>query len=195
VFGQAVRARQIARGHLAADARCIARCLVFDLRPVFIHRNIFEALLSFADHYREKYHPYPVEAPDAGTALEISILRMAYHYVEMFASWTHFARRSGRVLTLSYEENRRDWPQAAARALEHSGYAVDRARLEEAVTASEAAIKRDPHSVRYSTGGKRDATMIDPETVERVRRVYRAFPGVDFSPIDPFIDQEADAQR
>ena len=46
---QALRRRHIARGPLVASARCLIRCIAYDVKPVFIHRNIFEALLRFGD--------------------------------------------------------------------------------------------------------------------------------------------------
>lgn len=184
-FEHAVRAGQIARGHLSANARCIARCVLYDLRPVFLHRNIFDCLLSYADHFRTKYYPYPFSVPEGPLATDVAIFHMAFHYVEMFASWSNLARRTTRVLTLAYEDNRRDWRAAAEKVLTHSGIPVDRARLEQAVSEAQAVAESDPTRVRYAKGGVRDQNLIAPDTKERIRGLYRIFPGVDFSPIDP----------
>lgn len=184
VFEQAVRGHQIARGHLVADARCITRCVAYDLRPVFLHRNVFDSLLSYVDHFQRKYRPYSYVIPDPATGLDAAVLQMAFHYVEMFASWSHFARRSGAVLVLAYEDNRADWAGAARRVLEHSGIPVDEQRLNQALAKSNEAVTSDPHSVRYSQGGRRDRSQVDPDTMARVRRLYRLFPEVDFTPVD-----------
>ena len=184
-FEQAIRRRQIARGHLSANARCISRCLMFRLRPIFLHRNIFDCLLSYADHIRAKYYPYPFAVPEGPAAIDVAIFHMGFHYVEMFASWTHFARRSDRVLLLAFDDNRRDWTGAAQKALVHSGIPVDRLRLEQAVADAEGFVESNPFRIRYAKGGVRDRGLVDPAMKERIRGLYRVFPGVDFSPIDP----------
>ena len=183
-FERTIRTRQITRGHLSANARCLSRCLMYDLRPVFLHRNIFDCLLSYADHFRTKYYPYPFELPDSPVAIEAAVLHMAFHYVEMYASWMHFARRSGCVLTLSYEDNRRDWRAAAERVLVHSEIPVERDRLDRAIAEANDLVETDPFSVRYNRGGARDRSLVDDATKARIRRLYAVFPGIDFSPID-----------
>lgn len=181
----AIGAREIARGHLSANARCLTRCVLYDLRPVFVSRNIFESLLSYAEHFTGKYYPYPFEVPAGPVAIDVASFHMAFHYVEMFASWSHFARTSDRVLTLTYEENRRDWTAAAARVLAHSGIAVEADRLARAVEETEKLIEIDPTRVRYALGGSRDQNVIGASMKTKIRSLYQIFPGVDFSPIDP----------
>lgn len=184
MFERALRARQIARGHLSANARCVSRCVLYDVRPIFIHRNIFDSLLSFSDHFRTRYYHFPFSVPADATAIDTAIFRMAFHYVEMFASWWHFGRASDRVLTLAFEDNRKDWRAAAERALVHSGIEVDPDRLDRAIAEANDLVETDPFRVRYAAGGVRDRGRIDPAMAKRIRGLYRIFPGVDFSAID-----------
>lgn len=181
----AIGAREIARGHLSANARCLTRCVLYDLRPVFVSRNIFDSLLSYAEHFAGKYYPYPFAVPAGPAAIDIASFHMAFHYVEMFASWTHFARTSDRVLALTYQENRRDWTAAAARVLAHSRIAVEPERLARAVEETEKLIETDPTTIRYVLGGSRDQSDIGASMKAKIRSLYQIFPGVDFSPIDP----------
>jgi hypothetical protein len=184
LFERAIAPRQIARGHLSANARCVTRCVLYDIRPIFIHRNIFDCLLSFADHFRSKYYHYPFAVPEGAAALNASMFRMAFHYVEMYASWWHFSRATDRVLTLAYEDNRQDWRTAAEQALVHSGIDVEPERLDRAVEEATSLLESDPGQVRYAKGGVRDRGSVDPAMAERVRGLYQVFPGVDFSAID-----------
>lgn len=184
VFEQALRPGSIVRGHLSANARCIARCIAYNIKPIFIYRNIFESIMSFSDHFKEKYYPYPFFIEE-DVALKVGALKMAFHYVEMYASWFHMEKRYGKVLIMSYEENKKDWFSAAEKILYHSGLSVDHKKLKNAVNDSADIIKSDPARVRYNKGGDRNWKNMDEQLVSLIRSAYRAFPGVDFSPIDP----------
>ncbi|MFX4219979.1 MAG: hypothetical protein ACMVO3_02745 [Thalassobaculum sp.] len=185
LFDRAARTPAIARGHLAGHPTCLARCALFGIAPVFVHRNIFTSLLSYADHMQNTVYGLPYRPPSGAAALNAAVLRMAFHYVEMFASWTHTASLTNRVLVMSYEENRGDWIAAAERVLRHVGLPVDRDRLEDAAARSGALAKTDPRAVRFRTGGDRNHDSVDPSIKEQVRALYALFPTVDFSPIDP----------
>lgn len=187
-FTKGARNHVIARGHLPGNPPCLTRCIMFGLRPVFIHRNIFASLLSFADHIRETEHAIPFDVKDQETALNAAVMRMAFHFVEMFATWSFVAERSD---LLSYEENREDWEGAARRMLEHTGIPVDRSRLKAAVETAQRLTESDPAMVRYRKGGVRDTAMLGPDLKHRVRKLYEIFPDADFSPIDPDIDSLA----
>lgn len=187
LFDGAARTPAIARGHLAGHPTCLARCALFGVSPVFIHRNIFTSLLSYADHIQNTVYGLPYQPPRGGAALNVAVLRMAFHYVEMFATWTHAASQTKRVLVMSYEENRNDWILAAERVLRHVGLPIDRARLEASAGRSGALTESDPTAVRFRTGGNRNHDAIDPSVKEQVRALYALFPTIDFSPIDPEI--------
>jgi hypothetical protein len=173
LFHAGINARGIVRGHVSANTRCVARCVALGLRPVFIHRNLFSALQSYADHMRGIHYTYPFDVPEGVPGIEVAAYRMAFHYVEMFASWIHFAQKSGSVLVLSYEANRNDWAAAAARVLAHCGQEVDAARLGEAVSKAEVIRDNDPSRVRYKAGGRRCSGLIGDVLRERIRILYQ----------------------
>lgn len=185
LFDSAARTPAIARGHLAGHPTCIARCALFGISPVFIHRNIFASLLSFADHIQSTAYGLPYRPPVGAEALNVAVARMAFHYVEMFATWMHLASQTNRVLVLSYEENRDDWTVAAERVLRHVGLPVHQDKLDEAASRTGALTKSNPTAVRYRTGGNRAHQEIDPSIKAQVRALYSLFPTIDFSPIDP----------
>lgn len=184
--------------HLPSLAHCLARPSVIQqhcratepnlqvlqalqIRPIFLVRNLLDALASMRDML--VYADEPIFFPTAYTQLPepdrtMAIgLKFGFWYVECFASW-YRAVRDGRIaaMILPYERLKADKMAAVAAAATHVGLQTTPERIRRTIDALDAQPKR----TRRSAGGTRG------EAAPEALRVYlaghtRCFPDVDFS--------------
>lgn len=157
------------------------------VRPVFLHRNIFDICVSIADKLEkdpwltpsyavsQDFLNLPREMRIDGV-IDTALHRMVLKYV----SWWE-VRRCGSlpVLMVSYEDLMKDKVGVIESVLEHFEILQKRSLIEDAIDAVDGV-----RQTRFNKGiSGRGAAELSPSQKERVQRLAAPYPWVDFSPI------------
>ena len=181
------RYNMVTQQHCRATAANLQLMQAFAIRPVVLIRRLDDAVMSLLDFY------------DSGGAANTTFLNEDYPrltraeridalidlklpwYVEFYVSWTQ-AERDGRVpmLWLTYKEMTGDKMGALARVAQFYGLGSSEADIRGALDS----VEQDPAASRFNKGviGRGEAGLTKAQK-DRIRRLFRAFPSVDFAPI------------
>jgi len=172
---------QVAQLHVRAHHHSAGLIERFEMVPIVLVRNIFDAAVSLADHTAHTDPAYPMawfnrhhaDLPQADRILAVVDLALPW-YFNFYLSWWHW--RPDAFVT--YEDIvLGDWRRKAEYLRSRGIPATD-----EDVQRALRRIK--PGETRLNVGrAGRGAELIDAPTQERVRALTRHYPGVDFSPI------------
>jgi hypothetical protein len=169
----------------------------FGIRPVIIVRDVFDCVVSLAEHlFREGIDEYfsGIYATPAMAALNLErrhdlLITFALPwYFSFFASW-HDACRAGRVdaLWTNYKALTTDWAGEIGRILGHYGITKSRETLERAVadTLAEGTAPAAPYRlIRLNRGvAGRGRQLLTASQQDRIREMAGFYPWVDFSAI------------
>ena len=182
----AIGPNRVVKSHNVADQRNTFAASMLEMKPVLLTRNVFDCLHSIR-HFTYPDDPgHPQGHLTESEKLELITAKLAYYYVEMHASWDRVIRNGGPVLRLTYQNNIRDWTGAAEAIFAHVGRAIPRDRVLAAFDAVERMRAENPFSVRFRKGveGEGEASIPD-HLKDRVRSLYKLYPDVDFTLIDP----------
>jgi len=173
----------VVHSHLAATPCTLCYFRLFDARPIITVRNIFDALRSYADHVAA------AAGADGGseTWLNFAVMRMAGFYVEFYATWRQ-AQEGWDLLWVDYEQVRSDPDALIDRIAAHLGPAtlseegIERAR---AMATPDGMAEDRKRLLMMNKGRSGRGREIGEPHRSLVRDLYRAYPDVDFRPIDP----------
>ena len=182
----AIGPNRVVKSHNVADQRNTFAASMLEMKPILLTRNIFDCLHSIR-HFTYPDDPsHPQGHLTEIEKLELITAKQAFYYVEMHGSWDRVIRNGGPVLRLHYRDNIGDWVGAAEAIFAHVGRAIPRERIFAAYETVERMRSENPFSVRFRKGlvGEGEASM--PEHLkDRIRSLYKLYPDVDFTPIDP----------
>ena len=179
----------VTQQHFKANQHNLEILKDYAIRPVVLIRNIFDALVSVRDHLaQERLDNLPgvhvgTEFRELEPAQQIDFVTdmVAPWYVAYFVSW-HAADAAGvPFLWLSYEDAAADWPGAVARVLAHGGLSRPAPDIARAVDVT---AQKPRQHIRLNRGvaGRGESTLSACQR-ERVMRLARHYPSVDFSRI------------
>lgn len=185
VMADVLLPRVVVHSHMPASVRFMALDVVFDLRPVVLIRDIFDALRSYLDHAKGGHSIgkaiAEVSFDDQRAA---TIAMMAWFYVHFFASWSRRAAKAS-VLMLTYDQVTRDPAAAVRRVIEHVGLPQPNDDRIDAVLNHLDSDPGEARLTRRNAGVSGRGREFTGDERQRVRQLYRLYPDVDFSPIDP----------
>lgn len=173
--------RSIATQHSLATPLNVERLRRFDVRPVILVRNIYDAAISLRDHTeREALHtatftpPPEYETRSAEEKLDAIIdLALPWH-LAFVASWQ---AADLEILTVTYEELCANPDTVLSRILTHVGY--DRSKTE-ILTAWTAATRKGDTRFNVGTSGRGELAFTDAQKAS-LKSLTRHYPDTDFS--------------
>jgi hypothetical protein len=179
------RPNTLVKTHLACNIKLQAYLVLYDTRPVVLIRNIFDVLRSFIDHLSTSYPGIIAGYPELSfeDKKNVVIHLMAMPLVEFFATWQMYAARN-RCLIVRYEDIVDDWVSSIRQILEYSRIDASPSLIASSVEHLTGQLSVDPGRFRYNAGVKGRGADFTEEEKERVRRLYKMYPRVDFRIID-----------
>jgi hypothetical protein len=173
--------RQVAQHHIRASDYTLGLIQKFDVTPLILVRNIYDAALSFAEHMVNESPIAPMAYFDdtfARSSLEHRLNAFidlaAPWYFNFYVSWWHYRPKA----IVTYEDIILGGPNRQSEFLQSIGIATN---LEEVLLARE---KAKSQFTRFNIGkAGRGAAILDFRTREKLSRLASYYPNVDFSPI------------
>jgi len=174
----------VTQQHSRASHANVQMMQAFNLRPVVLTRNLFDAMISLLDFYKNgaainTYHQRDFEKMNDEQRMDLIIDYYAPWYFQFFASWREVeAQKRLPVLWLSYEEMIADKPLAIERVLKFYGLRVKREAIQQAIVF----VETDGRKNRFNKGiAGRGQGSLNPEQKERIKALTRHYPSTDFS--------------
>jgi hypothetical protein len=173
--------RQVAQHHVRASEYTLHLIKIYQLIPLVLVRNIFDAAVSLADHIANESRIFPAAYfDDAMSRLPIedrvdAVLDLAVPwYINFYVSWWH--ARPDAIVT--YEDLILGGPIRQTSYLQSLGVETD---FTEVHVACDLAKKQN---TRFNVGRPgRGLTLIDGSRREKIERLASYYPDVDFSKI------------
>lgn len=168
----------------------------FDIRPVILTRNLFDAAVSLTDHLERESEETPIfnAPPDFATRSRAARLEMVLDfampwYVAFFAGWTEAVRRDSRdLLWLRYEDLATDGVSAVARVLAWYGLDIPTEQIEAAVDGAAGAQSRLNRGI-----SGRGMAELSQRQQNKLIRLCGYYPDVDFSSVGISVRAESGA--
>ena len=176
----------VTQQHCRASDANVHLMQAFDIRPVVLVRNIFDAVMSLLDFYNQgafetSYFRADWQALDRETKVDLLIQNVIPWYFQFVASWD-LAERQKRleVHWLSYEELVADKPASVLRVLNFYGLGASRRGVEQRI----AEVESEERKIRFNKGvtGRGKSGLTDHQK-EQIRQLARFYPSTDFSRI------------
>jgi hypothetical protein len=180
----------VTQQHFRATQANLRLLREFQIRPVVLVRDVFDATVSIRDYMlKEHASTWPTFYSDdrfwdlsEERQFDAIIDLGLPWYFNFFVSWTEAARADEvSTLWLRYEDAMQDWSAAAKRVLEFCEIETSDSAI---ASSLEATTSRDPQSLRLNKGvvGRGKATLTI-EQQDRIERFATYYPHVDFSMI------------
>ena len=174
----------VTQQHSRASHANVQMMQAFNIKPVVLTRNIFDAMMSLLDFYKNgaainTYHQRDFEQMNDEQRIDLIIDYYAPWYFQFFASWLEAeSQRRLPVMWLSYEEMIADKPLAIECVLRFYGSRVNRETIKQAI----AAVETDGRKNRFNKGiAGRGQTSLSTEQKARIKALTRHYPSTDFS--------------
>lgn len=179
------RPNTLIRTHLSCSIKLQAYLVLYNIRPVVLIRNIFDALRSFVDHLATSYPEIVDGYPDLSFEDKKNVVLhlLALPLVEFFATWQMYAKTNP-CLTIQYEENVDDWVYSLQKILDYSHIEYSPNAITGSVKGLTDQLSVNPGRFRYNEGIKGRGRDFSDEEKNSVRRLYKMYPNVDFQAID-----------
>lgn len=180
------RADTVTQQHVRASDANVQLMQAFEIRPVVLVRNIFDAVVSLLDFYnggaysntffREDY-----QSLDEETRIDLLIDNLVPWYFQFVASWS-LAEKQQRldVLWLSYEELIDDKPASVTKVLKFYGLGAPQRGIEQVVREIESEKRRTRFNKGVTGRGK---AKLSESQISRIRSYARYYPTTDLSRI------------
>jgi tetratricopeptide (TPR) repeat protein len=176
----------VTQQHSRASHANVQMMQAFNIRPVVLTRNIFDAMVSLLDFYKNgaainTYHQRDFEQMNDEQRMDLIIDYYAPWYFQFFASWLEVeAKRRLPVMWLSYEDLIADKPLTIERVLKFYGSRVKREVIQRAI----ATVETDAHKNRFNKGvAGRGQASLSQEQKARINALTRHYLSTDFSRI------------
>lgn len=176
----------VTQQHARATDANIQLMQAFEIRPVVLVRNVFDAVISLLDFYdggafantffREDY-----QALDDTTRIDLLIDNLVPWYFQFVASWSLVEKRYQLdVFWLSYEELIKNKPASVTKVLKFYGLGAPQRGIEQVIREMESEKRRTRFNKGITGRGK---TKLSESQMNRIRSYARYFPTTDFSRI------------
>lgn len=176
-------------------------------KTLFLTRNIFELLSSYATKQQNPYVPdtqgmlsqsfhvakgmnycpfYFTEDPDQLDSLKWkTILIHGYILVDMIATWSHKKAALGFEI-FDLQEQRKDERKFFTDILLSLGVVIDQDQFEQALLALQREKESSPVKLALEPEGKKRIPKFEFSRVQKgvIRQLYNAYPDIDFSIVD-----------
>ena len=180
------RADTVTQQHLRASDANVQIMQGFEIRPIVLVRNIFDAVISLMDFYdggasSNTFFRADYRSLDESTKIDLLIDNLVPWYFQFAASWSFVQeRKSLDIFWLSYEELINDKPATIASVLKFYGLGAPLRGIEQRIREIESEKRR----TRFNKGvaGRGNARLSQSQK-DRIRSYARYFPTTDFSRI------------
>lgn len=184
VLQQFAEANTVTQQHNRASESCIQTMQAYGIRPVVLIRNVFDAVASLLDFYRNgaafnSYFRGEFEKLDHEDQLDVIIENLVPWYFQFFASWVQVERdRRFPLMWLTYEELVANKPQTVRRVLNFHNLDMDPEIIGRTIAHTETETRKN----RFNRGivGRGESLLSDRQK-ETIRRMARFYPSIDFS--------------
>jgi hypothetical protein len=179
----------VLHNHLTGHGRTMAIVNLMGVKPIVQTRNIFDAIVSYSDHIKGSVSfGSHLASLDARARLDIAVMQMAAHLVAFFATWSLRADQID-VHFVDFDTVITSPGRTLKRCLQAVGHRIDQK------DADRIAAQLDPKStpdqdkreaVRFNKGvSGLGLDQLSAGQIDSIRALYREYPTVDFTPIDP----------
>lgn len=176
----------VTQQHCRASEANIQIMQAFNIRPVILVRNIFDAVVSMVDFYRQgaafnSYHRADFPNLNEEKQVDLIIDFIVPWYLQFVASWK-LAEAEDRLETywLTYEELTKNKEDSIKNLLEFYGLGARGSSVEALITATETESRRN----RFNKGvtGRGKSSLTDAQK-QRIIALTEYYPATDFSSI------------
>ena len=174
--------------HFRATETNIQLLQAFNIEPVVLSRNIFDALVSMADMVEKTHLPvafFQDWIADVGRekCLEAVVCKWTHWYIEYYVSWQRVIRQKRlSPLLLYYEDVMKDKIGTLQQITKHCGLEQKTTgEIEEAIRATEDDKETSRINVGRSGRGREQLSQSQIDFIDRIADVYRG--QYDLSPI------------
>lgn len=176
----------VSQQHSRASHANVQLMQAFEIKPVVLVRNIFDAMMSQLDFYNQgaafnSYHRGDFEKLDEETKIDLLIQYVAPWYFQFLASWQKVEEEKKlEIMWLSYEELIADKPRTVENVLKFYGLKHKRAEIENTINS----VEQDGRRNRFNRGvAGRGKTRLSQAHKDKIAELKRFYPSVDFSRI------------
>ncbi len=176
----------VTQQHCRASEANIQMMQAFGIRPVILVRNIFDAIVSLHDFYKQGAYFQSYFRADFLTLseekqLDLLIDNVVPWYLQFVASWS-LAEKEDRLelYWLSYEDLTQNKVESVQQLLEFYGLGASSAAIERSIAATEAEERRNRFNKGVSGRGKTGLTDMQKQ---RIIALSEYHPATDFSRI------------
>lgn len=173
----------VTQQHCRASEANVQMMQAFDIRPVVLVRNIFDAVASLLDFYRQgayfnSYFRADFLSLDQTTQIDLLIDNVVPWYLQFVASWDLVEKEKRLdIFWLSYEDFTRNKVESIEKLLEFYGFGVSAANTERMIQIGEADLRRSRFNKGVSGRGK--IILTDAQN-ERILDLKKYYPSTDF---------------
>jgi len=176
----------VTQQHCRASEANVQMMQAFEIRPVVLVRNIFDAVVSLLDFYRQgayfnTYFRSDFLSLDEETQIDLLIDNVVPWYLQFVASWDLVEKEQRlEIFWQSYEDLTKNKSASITGLLEFYGLGASLASIERAVSVTEADARRN----RFNKGVKgRGKFVLSDAQKNRIARLTKYHPSTDFGRI------------
>jgi tetratricopeptide (TPR) repeat protein len=176
----------VTQQHCRASEANIQMMQAFGIRPVVLVRNVFDAVISLADFYRQGAYfnsYFRADFLTLGEEKQVDLLidNIVPWYLQFVASWS-LAEKEDRleIYWLSYEDLIRNKVKSIEQLLEFYGLGAAGSAVERLIAATEAKSNKNRFNIGVAGRGK---TGLTNKQKERIIALTEYHPATDFSRI------------
>ncbi len=176
----------VTQQHCRASDANIHLMQAFDIRPVVLVRNVFDAVMSLFDFYnngafRSSYFRGDWAALNDELKIDLLIENVIPWYFQFVASWDEAEKeRRVQLLWLTYEDLVADKPSSILKILEFYGLGASRRPVEQRIKE----VESEGREIRFNKGIKgRGRTGLNEQQKQRIRDFAKYYPSINFARI------------
>lgn len=179
-------AHSVTQQHCRASEANVQMMQAFGIRPVVLVRNIFDAVISLLDFYKQgaffnSYFRADFMDLDDETRVDLLIDNIVPWYLQFVASWALVEKEKRlEIYWLSYEDLTKNKIAAVEQLLAFYGLGAAPASIRKTIDLTESDTRRN----RFNKGvqGRGKTSLTDPQK-ERIRNFTKYHPSTDFERI------------
>lgn len=186
-------ANRVTQQHCRASEANVQMMQAFEISPVILVRNIFDAVVSLLDFYRQgayfnTYFRNDFLNLDEPTQIDLLIDNVVPWYLQFVASWDLVEKEKRlEIFWLSYEDLTQKKTESIEKLLEFYGLGASRKNIEKSLETVQADSRRNRFNKGIAGRGK---TVLSEAQKSRIRQFAKYYPTTDFSRIGLFNYEE-----
>jgi hypothetical protein len=173
----------IAQHHVRYSEYTAKLILQYNLTPVVLVRNIYDCIVSMADHIRSENYKWPMctlfeehcNLSDQDLFLMITDYFIPW-YINFYIGWI---TSPVNPLLVTYEDMVSDQVTFFEKILRADGYQTEELEIDDAI----AICLSGKHKIRFNHGVINRGKILPPEVREKVHQLVSYYPSIDFSPV------------